>query len=109
MALLATQQVQITGPAITHAAAASGGDTVTPDERTELWVKNAHATLSRTVTIVRPGTSYGQANPDIPVVVPALSERCIGPLGRDLQNTAGVVDVTYSDSAANLTVAAKRI
>jgi hypothetical protein len=109
MALLSTQQVTITGAAVTPVPAASGGDTVNPDERTELWVKNAHATLPRTVTIVRPGSTYGQANPDIPVVVPALGERFIGPLSRDLANTSGLIDVTYSDSAANLSVAVKRI
>ncbi len=109
MALLATQQIQITGPAISHTAAAGGGDTVAPGDRTFLWVKNTDA-AARTVTVVVPGDYYAQALPDVAVVVPATTgERLIGPLDRRLANpSTGVVDITYS-AAANVTVAAVRI
>lgn len=107
MALLSTQQIQITGPAITLAAAAAGGDTVTPGDRTFLWVKNTDAT-SKTVTVVVPGEYYAQPLTDVAVTVPATTgERLIGPLDQKLA-TDGVVSITYS-AVTNVTVAAVRI
>lgn len=109
MALLTTQQVVITGLAPTFASAAGGGDTVVPDDRTFLHVKNASAGAI-TVTVVVPGTTYGQANPDVAVSVPATTgERMIGPLTAALVNPAtGVVDISYS-GVTSLTVAAIRV
>lgn len=108
MALLATQQIGVAGTATTLTAAAGGGDTVTPDDRTFLWVKNASGSPI-TVTVVVPGAYFGQNLPDIAVSVPATTgERLIGPLDRRLQNTSGFVDVTYS-GVTSLTVAAVRI
>jgi hypothetical protein len=108
MALLATQQIQITGPAITLVAAAGGGDTVTPSDRTFLWVKNGSGSPI-TVTVVTPGTYYGQAIADVPISVPATTgERMIGPLDFRLADTNQVVSITYS-GVTSLTVAAVRI
>lgn len=108
MALLATQQIQITGPAITLTAAAGGGDTVSPSDRTFLWVKNASGSPI-TVTVVTPGTFKGQALADVAVSVPATTgERLIGPLDGSLVDTTGVVPITYS-GVTSLTVAAVRI
>lgn len=109
MALLAAQQVTITGLTPTFAAAAGGGDTVTPDERVFLRVKNTDA-ASKTVTVVVPGTVYGQARPDVAVTVAATTgDVLIGPLVQDLANpSTGVVDITYS-AVTNVTVAAVRV
>ena len=108
MALLATQQIQITGPAITLAAAAGGGDTVTAGDRTFLWAKNGSGGAI-TVTVVVPGSYFGQALVDVPVSVPATTgERLIGPLDPRLADTTGVVSITYS-GVTSLTVAAVRI
>ena len=113
MAALTTQNIVNAGTAPTFGAAASGGDTaeVGNGVNTVLVVKNAHATNPRTVTIVAPGNnSYGQANPDPAIVVAALGERWI-PLRKefDAADGTGRCSVTYSDSAADLTVAVVRL
>ena len=109
MALLAAQQVAITGLTPSFAAATGGGDTVTPDDRVFLRVKNTDA-ASKTVTVVVPGTEYGQARADGAVVVGATTgDVLIGPLVQDLANaTTGVVDITYS-AVTGVTVAAVRV
>ncbi len=109
MALLATQQIGFAGTATTLTAAAGGGDTVSPDDRTFLWVKNASGGAI-TVTVVIPGTYIGQNLPDVAVSVPATTgERFIGPLTRQIADpTTGVVNITYS-GVTSLTVAAVRI
>lgn len=107
MALLAPQQVRITGLEATYAAASGGGDTVAPGERVFLHVKNGHSS-PQTVTIVVPGTKYGQALADVAVVVTNAEERFIGPLSRDLADTDGLIDITYSGVTA-LTIAAVRL
>lgn len=105
MAILAPQVISQTGGAITPVAAAAGGDEVAWDARAFLWVKNASAGPV-TVTMVVPGSQYGQPRPDVPVVVPANSDRFIGPLVRDLAEPAdGRVDFTYS-AVASVSVAA---
>ena len=63
MALLATQQIQVTGVAITLAAAAGGGDTVTASDRTFLWVKNASGSPI-TVTVVE-NDANAAINPEV--------------------------------------------
>lgn len=111
MALLATQQIGFTGGAITLASAAGGGDTITPDDRTFLWVKNASGSPI-TVTVVVPGAYFGQNLPDVAVSVPATTgERMIGPLDRRLADptvSPPVINITYS-GVTSLTVAAVRI
>ncbi len=109
MALLAHQQIAATGTAVSHAAAAGGGDTVAPDSRLFLWVKNASGGAI-TVTVVVPGTYYGQALADIAVSVPATTgERLIGPLDNRLADpSTGVVNITYS-GVTSLTVAAVKV
>ena len=107
MALLSPQQVQITGTAATYAAAAVAGDSVRPDDRTFLHVKNASAGAV-TVTVVVPGEQFGQPLADVPVSVPAGGERLIGPLVRSLAGSSDVVDITYS-AVTSVTVAAIRV
>ena len=107
MATLTTQQIGVTGTAVTLAAAAGGGDAVLGDDRTFLVVNNASGG-SITVTVVIPGTTYGQNNPDIPVAVPAAGTRYIGPLTAAMADpTTGLVGLTYS-GVTSLTVGAVR-
>lgn len=108
MALLSHQQVQITGPAITHAAA-STSDTVVPDDRLFLWYKSTQGT-TEVITVVVPGTYYGQNLTDITVTIPATTgERLIGPIDRRLADPAtGLVTITISD-VTGITVAAVKI
>lgn len=105
MALLTRQVAKITGTVITYQAAAAGGDTFQPGDRTELRVKNGSA-APITVTVVVPGnTRYEQAEPDIPVVVAAGAEVAIGPFPDDLRDTGtGTAGVTYS-ATTSVTVA----
>lgn len=99
MALLSIQQVAITGTTPTYSAV-SASDTVVPDERCFLIVKNGNAAAD-TATVVVPGTIYGQARPDVAVSVPATTgERWIGPLAGDLADPAtGLITITHSVTA----------
>lgn len=108
MALLAPQQVGITGLKPTMQAAAGGGDTIRPDDRARLHVKNGDA-ASKTVTIVVPGTTFGQANPDVAAVIPAGEEWDFAGFGdpRLIDPTTGLVSVTYS-AVTSVTVALTR-
>jgi hypothetical protein len=114
MAALSTQNIVAAGTAPTFAAAASGGDTaeVGNGGNTFLVVKNANDTNARTVTIAVPGsTSYGESLPDPAIDVEAEEEAWI-PLRKeyaDPQVAVGRCAITYSDSAADLTVAVVRM
>ena len=109
MATLAYQQSAIGGAAVTMAAASGGGDKVAPNKRGALLVTNGDAS-SKTVTIAVPGnTKYGQANPDVAVVVAAGVTKLIGPFASDLADpTDGKVAITYS-AVTSVTVAAVSI
>lgn len=113
MAALTTQDIVNAGTAPTFGAAASGGDTaeVGNGVNTFLVVKNANDTTPRTVTITVPGNnSYGQPNPDPAIAVAAEGEAWI-PLRKEFDAGDGTsrCAVTYSDSAADLTVAVVRM
>ncbi len=106
MALLTRHQSQITGTQVTYVPAGAGGDTFAPDDHTALHVVNDDV-APITATVVVPGTKYGQALPDVPVVVPAGGHAFIGPYPRDLA-VNGVVTVNYS-AVANVTVGLLRV
>lgn len=94
MALLTRQVPSLYGTAVTYAAATSGGDTFGWVAGGVLRVKNGSASAV-TVTVVVPGTTYGQANPDVPIVVAAGAEVAIGAVPNALA-VDGVVSVTYT-------------
>lgn len=103
MAVLAYQPPKLAGTTITYTAAAVGGDTFGLTGPGVLRVKNGSASPV-TVTIITPGTTrYGQAEPDVPVVVAAGAEAAIGPFPGGLA-VDGVVSVTYS-AVTSVTVA----
>lgn len=88
MAALAYQQIAITGVAVTYAAATvTVGDTLPPDDRGWFEVANASGG-SITATLTIPGSTFGQANPDVAVTVANGATKRIGPL------TAGIADPT---------------
>lgn len=104
MALLPVQQSALAGKAITFANATSGGDTIKPNERSVVLVKNADAS-AKTVTVVIPGnTAFGQAQPDVPVVVAAGATAVIGPFPAGAKDGTGQVSLTYS-AVTSVTVA----
>lgn len=107
MADLAYQTSAATGVAITFASASAGGDKVLPDPRGVVLVKNGDAS-AKTVTVVVPGTKYGQALADITLSVAAGAEAVFGPFADDLADTDGKVALTYS-AVTSVTVAAVKL
>jgi hypothetical protein len=112
MASISIQTVTPAGVVISKASASSGGDSFVNDGHTFLEVSNGHASASRTVTIVSAISSL-RTNAGIlnvsskTITIPALTTKRIGPLNKDHFNDSnGKVNLTYSDSAADLTVAA---
>lgn len=93
----------------TLAAAAGGGDSIAPNDRGALVVKNGSGS-TMTVTMIVPGnTKYGLAQPDPTFAVVAGAIAYIGPLPVDLANPAtGLVDFTYS-LATSVTVGGVQI
>ncbi len=111
MALLTAQNVATTGLEATYAAAAGGGDTVVPDERTFLHYKNASGGDITITLVCETACSYGTGSPthDRVIVCTAGEERFIptGPANRFADATTGLVSITYS-GVTTLTVAAIR-
>ena len=107
MALLSPQSIPVTGIDPTYSSAAGGGDTIAAGEDLILHVINGDAS-DKTVTLVRPGTSYGQANPDVAVTVVAGDSKFIY-VPREFADPAdGLIDVTYS-AVTSVTVALLRV
>lgn len=105
MAALDYQQIGYAGAAVTHVAAGGLGDVLQPNARGFLWVKNGSG-VSTTVGIVVPGTTQGQAHPDISVVVAAGAERMIGPMVDGLYDPVVSGILTSCTPGASVTVAA---
>lgn len=97
MALLSIQQVS--EPSLTPSyAAVSASDTVVPDSRIMLHVKNAGGSPD-TVTVVVPGNGPGGvAIPDMTVSVPASTGDRMIPLVNPAYTdpTTGLITVTHS-------------
>jgi hypothetical protein len=96
MALLSQQAPNITGTALTYSTP-SASDTIVPGSGLYLHVKTGGT--GTTVTVVVPGTQYGQARPDVAVVIGVSTDRLIGPLVGDLADPAtGLITVQYSST-----------
>lgn len=104
MAFLAPQAITRAGLTATLAAAAAGGDTLTPGERTFLRVRNPTAgAITVTVDSVRTCDQGFDHNAAVSVAAGATTD--IGPLPAErFAGAGGVVNVTYS--ATGLEVAA---
>ena len=106
MADIAKQKSSLSGLVLTFAAATAGGDSFTNDGNVALVVTNAHASAARTVTVVSDLTVDGLAVTDNAVVVAAQTTAYIGIFNTSTFGaTSPTVQVTYSDSGADLTVA----
>jgi hypothetical protein len=106
MATLTPVQAKITGAGVTMVAASGGGDKIRADGHTALLVKNSDAS-SKTVTVAVPGnTQFGQAEPDVPIVMAAGAMTLIGPFPAALSDdTDRLVHITYS-AVTSVTVVA---
>jgi len=114
---LANFTYQVTGYAgtdITFTAPTGGAiaDSVaSPDNKGFLWVENAAAGGTITVTVHVPGTVFG-ITPTAPVVsVPDGERRLIGPFPIQLANTAflGAVVLTITGTMTGVTAAAVKV
>lgn len=107
MALLTPQSPTITGITPTYATS-TASDTVKYVGGRSMYVhcKNT-AGAPNTMTIVVPGTEFGQQNPDIPITVPATTgDKLIGPLPAKAADPAtGLITLTNSAPAAGVTMA----
>lgn len=108
MALLTAQQAAVTGTLVTYAAATvTVGDTCAPDDHTCFEIINASGSPI-TATLTVPGTTFGQANPDVAVTVTNGTTKRIGPLVAGLADpTTGLCQVICS-SITSITIAAVR-
>jgi hypothetical protein len=109
VALLAIQQIAITGTTPTYAAV-TASDTCLPDDGVFLHVKNTTGTADN-ATVVVPGSYLGQAVPDVVVNVPITTgDKMIGPLTQALADpTTGLVTITHSFVNAGVTCALIRL
>ena len=98
MALLSAQAPNIAGAAMTYSAVTSS-DTFVPGNNVYLHVITVGT--GATVTVVVPGTQYGQARTDIATVLGTNVQRHFGPFVADLADpTTGLVTVTFSATTA---------
>lgn len=98
MATLATQTIVPGGVGPSYAAAAGGGDALTPTVDTFLHVKNGGGS-SITVTIPIPATVRGRGLTSLSIVVPNAGERMIGPFPAELfadPANSGLTTINYS-------------
>jgi len=115
MANQAVQDIAETGLNPSFVAAAAGGDDFINGDRTFFVVKNSNATLARTVTFAVQRTSFdidkfGKVTfAALAINIPLTSERWVKAPLAPYTDGNGKVQVTYSDSGADLTVAAVRM
>lgn len=113
MATFVTESIIEAGLNATYNVAAAGGDDFVNDgsDRQFLHVKNAHASVSRVVTLVPDETSTTKTGfgaltrASIVVTVPGPGERYIGPFPK----TAFASPVITYDDEADLTLALLKI
>lgn len=103
MADLGIQKSKVVGADFVPVAAGGSGDTVPIGAK--LFVRNGDAS-SKTITVVVPGTQYGQARPDITKAVAAGEYAIFGPFPADLADPSdGKVHITYSATTSVLVAA----
>ena len=107
MAVITPQVIVAEGIVRSHEGCASGGDEFVNSGRHYISVINAHGADPRTVTINSQINCNQGVDHDIAIVITAAQdEKIFGPFPKDRFNDAdGKVQITYSDSAADLTIA----
>lgn len=99
MALLAPQAVSIVGTTPTYSTVNATDTVKLTSNNLYLHVKNANAGAV-TVTVVVPGTKFGQANPDVVVTIAPGAEKFIGSFaGEMVDPTTQLISVTFSPTA----------
>lgn len=99
MALLTAQQVVVPSTTPTYGAVAAT-DTMIPDDRMFLIVKNGSGTIDNVAVVIAGNTEFGLAAPDIAVAVPITTgERWIPITPRMADPATGLVTVTHSQTA----------
>ena len=94
MALVAPQAPNITGSAITYSTPTTS-ETFVPGNNVYYHVKTGGTAI--TTTVVVPGTTWGQANPDVAISIGTSTDRIIGPLVAALADpSTGLVTITHS-------------
>ena len=94
MATRSPQAVPVEGITATYNAASAGGDKVKPG--CTLIVKNTNAS-SRTLTLVTPGTAFGQAIADVTVTIPAnTGEKIVKIPTKGFTGADGLVPLAWS-------------
>lgn len=110
MATLTVTQIDRSGVVHTLGAAASGGDVFPNTGREFIVVRNAAAAATRTVTFALTRTVDSVTPAGKAVTLAQSTTRMIGPFPTELYNNSnGQVAVTYSDSAADVTVQVLRL
>jgi hypothetical protein len=112
MAALTVQTASLSGVTPTFNTCASGGDSFLNDGNVFVEVVNAHVSQSRTVTFAAASATlthdgFGTVPvSNTAVTVAASTRKIIGPFPTArFNNSSGAVAVTYSDSAADLSMA----
>lgn len=105
MTLLNPQNISQAGLTPVLTAAAGGGDTCAPGDRTFLVVKNGATPCTVTIATFPDTSDWGTTIPDYTLVIGTSTEKWIGPLrGSAFANPAtGLVNITYS-AATTVTV-----
>ena len=109
MAKIASQKVDKSGSVKTYATASFGGDTFDSFPGVFVHVKNAHASVARTLTVVAVDDPLitpeagSLTVPDITVNVPAVGDAVFAVPASHMTN-AGLVIMAYDDEA-DLTLA----
>ncbi len=98
MALLTAQSPVITGKTPSYGAVSSSDTLRYTNAPQFLIVKNASGG-SINATVVVPGQTYGQNNPDVVVAVPDGGERCIGPFSSAMA-VEGLITVNFSGTTS---------
>ena len=109
---MATLTPQVVEPKVgvipTYTACAAGGDEFVNNGRVSIHIRNAHGADPRTITIdSQTGCNQEASDHDIAVVITAANdEKVIGPFPKArFDDAAGKVQITYSDAAADMTIA----
>ena len=110
MATLTINEIDRDGTLYAVVAAAATGDQFGNDGQTFVAVYNSHGSADRTVSVDVQKDVDGQDPPDREITVGAGETRLIGPFPTGIYNDAnGRVQITYSDSAADVYVGAFKL
>jgi hypothetical protein len=107
MAEITPQVIVAEGIVLSHEGCASGGDEFLNSGRHFISVKNGHADEARTITIDSQIDCNQGVDHNVEVVITAAQdEKIFGPFPKNRFNDSdGMVQISYSDSAADLTIA----